>query len=635
MALSPPQPAAGGNRKTVAHILFDKGKLNPEQGNEFRRRIQSAPGISMEAVLLEMGLSDVDITEARAEVTGVSFVNLLKMTTSDEARYLVTDDLQARLRVTPLAIEGNTLVVAMEDPRDFNVLDDLKTRTRMEIRGVLAAPSQIEAFKTGKLASLAKTNGQANGNANANAAAEAPAGVDPTTPEAWDKYDDDMAAILGEVAPVEVVEDPDAKKKKVKKVEVISEEDAAKNGTILNPDSVSASGTLAEEAPIIRIVNTVLLYALKDGASDIHIEPQQKGVRIRYRIDGVLHEQMKIPQYVLNPLISRIKIMSEMNIAERRVPQDGRIKLTMQGKEYDMRVNTCPTVWGEKIVMRVLDKSSVMLGLDKIGLYPDHQEELLDLANQPNGMLYVCGPTGSGKTTTLYSLLNVVSTIEKNVSTVEDPVEYQLPGLTQVQVNRKAGLTFATALRAFLRQDPDIIMVGEIRDLETAEIAVQASLTGHFVLSTIHTNDAPSTATRLGDMGVEPFLISASLTGALAQRLARTICKNCKEEYVPPRETLMRFGFDPLKNQAQKFWHGRGCDVCKQTGYKGRTGIYELMRVNEEMQELIVRRSPVTELREAARANGMRTLQEDGFQKCKDGHTTVEEVMRVVFTGGH
>jgi type IV pilus assembly protein PilB len=378
-----------------------------------------------------------------------------------------------------------------------------------------------------------------------------------------------------------------------------------------------------------------LLYALKDGASDIHIEPQAKGVRIRYRIDGVLHEQMKVPQYVLNPLISRIKIMAEMNIAERRVPQDGRIKLTMQGKEYDMRVNTCPTVWGEKVVMRVLDRSSVMLGLEQIGLYPETQDQLMDVAHQPNGMLMVCGPTGSGKTTTLYSLLNVVNSIEKNVSTVEDPVEYQLPGLAQVNVNRKAGLTFATVLRAFLRQDPDIIMVGEIRDLETAEIAVQASLTGHLVLSTIHTNDAPSTTQRLSDMGVEPFLISASLTAALAQRLARKICPNCREEYQPQRELLMRFGFDPLKNPEQKFWRGHGCDNCKQTGFRGRTGIYELMRMNEELQELVVRRSPLSELREAARANGMVTLQEDGFRKCRDGFTTVEEVMRVVFTGGH
>ncbi|MBW3635383.1 MAG: Flp pilus assembly complex ATPase component TadA [Armatimonadetes bacterium] len=636
MALSTPQPPAGANRKSVPHVLFEKGKITREQGADIMGRMKSAPGSSVDEVLLTMGISDVDITQAKAEIAGVPFVDLVKSAPSEEAKSLVPDDLQSRLRATPLMIEGNTLVVAMDDPKNFHTVDDLKMRTKMEIRAVMAAPSQLEAFKNGKpVGGMALNGNGANGHANGNGSAEAVVDLDaaPTAPEVWEKYDEDVAGMLGGLAPVEQIEDPNSKKKK--KVEVVSEEDAASAGTVLGAESVAGDQTLAEEAPIIRIVNTVLLYALKDGASDIHVEPQQKGVRIRYRIDGVLHEQMKIPQYVLAPLISRIKIMSEMNIAERRIPQDGRIKLTMQGKEYDMRVNTCPTVWGEKVVMRILDKSSVMLGLDKIGLYPDHQAELLDIATQPNGMLYVCGPTGSGKTTTLYSLLNVVSTIEKNVSTVEDPVEYQLPGLTQVQVNRKAGLTFSTALRAFLRQDPDIIMVGEIRDLETAEIAVQASLTGHFVLSTIHTNDAPSTATRLGDMGVEPFLISASLTGALAQRLARTICKNCKEEYNPPREILMRFGFDPLRNPEQKFWHGRGCEVCKQTGFKGRTGLYELMRVNEEIQELIVRRAPVNELKDAARSNGMRTLQEDGFQKCKDGHTTVEEVMRVVFTGGH
>jgi type IV pilus assembly protein PilB len=307
----------------------------------------------------------------------------------------------------------------------------------------------------------------------------------------------------------------------------------------------------------------------------------------------------------------------------------------MQEKEYDMRVNTCPTAFGEKVVMRILDKSSVMIGLDKLGLYPETQTQLLDICHQPNGCFMICGPTGSGKTTTLYSVLNVVNSVEKNVMTVEDPVEYQLAGLSQVHVNRKAGLTFANALRAFLRQDPDVIMVGEIRDLETAEIAVQAALTGHLVLSTIHTNDAPSTATRLGDMGVEPFLISASLVGALAQRLSRRICSQCKAPYQPQRELLMRFGFDPNLHPEAQFYKGLGCERCRQTGYKGRLGCYELMRVNEELAELIVRRSPLSELKEAARANGMATLQEDGFRKCKDGFTNVEEVMRVVFTGGH
>ena len=585
---------------------------------------------SIPKILVDMGISETDVFDARASVFGVPFYDLKKSPVSEDAKNLLPDADQSRLKAVPIKSEGNQLFVAMENPKDFFAIEDLRMRTRMEIKPVIVAPSQLEAFKNGQINGGIDLNG--NGHKNGSNGA-APVEALSEDAENSFKYGADVGEMLEGLKPVETLEDPKNKKQKPKEV---SEEDAAKEGTNLdNAETAGDGGAVTEDAPIIRIVNTILLYALKDGASDIHIEPQAKGVRIRYRIDGVLHEQMKIPQYVLNPLISRIKIMAEMNIAERRIPQDGRIKLTMQGKEYDMRVNTCPSVFGEKIVMRVLDKSSVMLGLDKIGLYPDMQAQLLDIGNQPNGMLMVCGPTGSGKTTTLYSLLNVVSTIEKNVSTVEDPVEYQLPGLTQVQVNRKAGLTFATALRAFLRQDPDVIMVGEIRDLETAEIAVQASLTGHLVLSTVHTNDAPSTATRLGDMGVEPFLISASLTGALAQRLARRICPKCKEEYQPPRETLLRFGFDPLKAPDQKFWRGRGCDNCKQTGYKGRTGIYELMRINEEMQELIVRRSPVTELKEAARAAGMRTLQEDGFQKCKDGHTTVEEVMRVVFTGGH
>jgi len=626
MALTNPQSQSNGPRgRTEVHVLHEQGKITVEQGKVVMQRANGSND-SIPKILVDMGISETEVFKARAVVLGVPFYDLSESPASEEAKNLLSDSDQSRLKAVPLAKEGNQLTVAMENPKDFFAIEDLRMKTRMEIRAVVAAPSLVEAFKTGKKA------GGMNLNGNGAAPVEATEVVDDNGEGM--KYGDDVAGMLDDLKPVQQLDDPNSKKKK--KAQEVSEEDAAKDGTILDAtEGGGEGGSVSEEAPIIRIVNTVLLYALKDGASDIHIEPQAKGVRIRYRIDGVLHEQMKIPQYVLHPLISRIKIMAEMNIAERRIPQDGRIKLTMQGKEYDMRVNTCPSVFGEKIVMRVLDKSSVMLGLDKIGLYPDMQAELLDIGNQPNGMLMVCGPTGSGKTTTLYSLLNVVSTIEKNVSTVEDPVEYQLPGLTQVQVNRKAGLTFATALRAFLRQDPDVIMVGEIRDLETAEIAVQASLTGHLVLSTVHTNDAPSTATRLGDMGVEPFLISASLTGALAQRLARRICPKCKEEYQPPRETLLRFGFDPLKNPEQKFWRGRGCDNCKQTGYKGRTGIYELMRINEEMQELIVRRSPVTELKEAARANGMRTLQEDGFLKCTDGHTTVEEVMRVVFTGGH
>ena len=635
MALTNP-PSRHAQR--MLQLLIEKNKISKEQAARIWKD-SSGDAAQAEQIVGEMGVPETDVTWAKAESLGVPFVDLTKSKPNDDARNLIDPEMQDRLKATPLFQEGNTLVVAMDDPKNFHALEDLRIKTQLDIRGVLAPPSQLEAFRNGKSSNGLSMNGDghANGNGSSNGEEGVPElNLDGAEAEgAWSNHDAEIGEMLEGIKPAQKLENLDPTKSGKKKRTAEDTEQDDNEVSELDPNSIAGDEDVAKEAPIIRIVNTILLYAIKEGASDIHIEPQSKGVRVRYRIDGVLHEQMKIPQYVLNPLISRVKIMSEMNIAERRIPQDGRIKITMQGKEYDMRVNTCPSVFGEKIVMRILDKSSVMLGLDKIGLYDDMQALLMDIAMQPNGMLLVCGPTGSGKTTTLYSLLNVVSSVEKNVSTVEDPVEYQLPGLTQVQVNRKAGLTFATALRAFLRQDPDVIMVGEIRDLETAEISVQASLTGHLVLSTIHTNDAPSAATRLGDMGVEPFLISASMSGALAQRLARRICSNCKEEYEPPRETLLRFGFDPLKHPDQKFWRGRGCDICKQTGFKGRTGIYELMQINEELQELIVRRAPVTEVKEAARANGMMTLQEDGFRKCKDGHTTVEEVMRVVFTGGH
>jgi len=398
---------------------------------------------------------------------------------------------------------------------------------------------------------------------------------------------------------------------------------------------LSGVGELVDEAPIIRIVNAIIQQAIQDGASDIHLEPQRRNLRVRYRIDGVLHEIMQVPQYIQAPLISRAKIMADMNIAERRIPQDGRIHVRMNKKTYDLRVSSIPTTNGEKIVMRILDTQSVMIGLEKLGLYPDTEAQLRDLASQPNGMLLSSGPTGSGKTTTQYSLLNILNQPEVNIITIEDPVEYQLPGLSQVHVNRKAGLSFANALRSFLRQDPDIIMVGEMRDLETAEIAIQASLTGHLVLSTLHTNDAPTIVTRLIDMGVEPFLVSATLIGGLAQRLARRICTNCKEPYKPSREHLMRFGFNPDEHPDVTFYHGRGCELCRHTGFKGRLGLFELMRMNEEIADLVVRRAPLSEIKAAARANGMKTLQEDGFQKCIDGLTTVQEVMRVVFTAGY
>jgi len=393
---------------------------------------------------------------------------------------------------------------------------------------------------------------------------------------------------------------------------------------------------LTEEAPIIKMTKVIIQQAIKERASDFHIEPGRRDVRIRYRIDGVLHEIMKVPKYVHAPLVSRLKIMSDMNIAERRVPQDGRIHVRHQKKDYDLRTSVIPTTMGEKFVARILDKTSILIGLDKLGLLPDTQAQLENLIIQPNGMLLWTGPTGSGKTTSQYAVLNKINSIEKNIITIEDPVEYQLDGISQVHVNRKAGLTFAIALKYFLRQDPDIIMVGEIRDLETSEIAIQASLTGHLVLSTLHTNDAPSSVTRLVDMGVEPFLISASVIGCVAQRLARRICENCKEPYEPRRDQLLGLGFDPdaPENKGVTFYHGAGCDHCRQTGYVGRIGIFELMQMNQEIAELVVKHASYADIKEAAIAAGMRTMQQDGLKKVLSGVTTVEEVARVVFTAG-
>ena len=603
-------------KKSILQILGEQRKITMDQAKEAVTRRQNS-GEPFEDILIDMDVDEAAVYKAKAELEGVSFLDLNDGIEVDpDASALLSDDLQERYSAVPIFDDGEKLTIAMNNPRDVFAVDEIRIKTGRDIVPVLIPPSQHEALREGTWGVHSN-------------------GTNYTDDEAEDD-DDPIAAMLADL-------DPNNKSSEQKKggFNPFSRKETTIEAAEIPGEKEEAESEIdrdyqdADEAPIIRIVNTILMYAIRDGASDIHVEPQRKGVRIRYRIDGVLHEQMKVPQYVLNPLISRIKIMADMNIAERRVPQDGRIHIKMQEKEYDMRVNTCPTAFGEKVVMRILDKSSVMIGLDKLGLYPETQSQLLDICHQPNGCFMICGPTGSGKTTTLYSVLNVVNSVEKNVMTVEDPVEYQLAGLSQVHVNRKAGLTFANALRAFLRQDPDVIMVGEIRDLETAEIAVQAALTGHLVLSTIHTNDAPSTATRLGDMGVEPFLISASLVGALAQRLSRRICSQCKAPYQPQRELLMRFGFDPNIHPEVQFYKGMGCERCRQTGYKGRLGCYELMRVNEELAELIVRRSPLSELKEAARSNGMATLQEDGFQKCKDGFTNVEEVMRVVFTGGH
>lgn len=387
---------------------------------------------------------------------------------------------------------------------------------------------------------------------------------------------------------------------------------------------------VVEDAPIVKFVNLIITQAISDRASDIHIEPQEKDLRIRYRIDGVLHEIMASPKRIQSGVISRLKIMADMNIAERRVPQDGRCGLMVAGKTVDIRVATLPTVYGEKIVMRILEKSNALLGLDDLGFQPDTLEKFKESFTKPYGAILVTGPTGSGKSTTLYSTLNVLNSSEKNAITVEDPVEYRMTGINQVQTNVKAGLTFANGLKSILRCDPDIVMIGEIRDKETAQIAIEAALTGHLVLSTLHTNNAAGALTRLFEMGIEPFLISSSVDCILAQRLARILCKNCKEPYTPDKEVLKELGFPFTEGEKLTFYKTNGCVRCNNTGYKGRIGVYEVLRMSEKIEKMTVERKSADEITKVAIEEGMVTLREDGWQKVKMGITSPEEILRVI-----
>jgi type IV pilus assembly protein PilB len=575
-----------GPKKPIGQILLERGLISQEQLDE-ALKVQKNTTEQLGRILVELGfVTEKDVLRGHAEQLGIPFLELDRTSVDEDVAKAIPQSVVQRYNAVPIRRSGNRLTVAMADPTNVFALDDIRLITGYEIDPMLAAPDDIGALLRGA------DNGATQETLNTA-----------------------LQALDGGTAAGMLADDMDL----------------SGGGT---DEDVDRGAALEDEAPIIRVVNVVIQQAIKDRASDIHIEPDRRGVRIRYRIDGVLHEVMQVPKYVHAPLVSRIKIMGDMNIAERRLPQDGRIHVRHEGKDYDLRVSSLPTVFGEKVVMRILDQSSVLIGLNKLGMFAETQAELESVIVQPNGMILSTGPTGSGKTTTQYSVLNKINSVEKNIITIEDPVEYQLRGLNQVHVNRKAGLTFANAMRYFVRQDPDIIMVGEIRDLETAETAIQASLTGHLVLSTLHTNDAPSAVTRMVDMGVEPFLISASVIGVLAQRLARNICGNCKEPYKPPGDALRRVGFKMEDQDSVVFYRGRGCEVCRHSGYKGRLGIFELMLMNEEMQDLIVKRAPLSEVRNAALANGMKTLKQDGFQKVIEGRTTVEEVMRVVFTAG-
>ena len=567
----------------------DLGKLLLDEQLVTSRQLQKAleqsrrSGHELARVLIESGyVTQKDVVEALGRQIGVRFVDLDEAIVDPELGRLIPDHLAKRYHVFPVNQVDNRLTLAMVDPLNVIALDDIRLVTGFEIDPVIATEEAISRALSGQF--------------GVNAIATVEEEVRGITATEW---------------------------------ETVGFEDAADEDI-----SLEDMKKMVDDAPIVRVVNLVISQAINDKASDIHIEPEARTVKVRYRVDGVLHDVMTPPKHIQAPMVSRIKIMAAMDIAERRAPQDGKIHLTHDGREFDLRVSTIPCVHGEKTVMRILDKGNVQLGLNKLGFHEHNLRLWESIVEKPYGMLLVTGPTGSGKSTTLYSCLNKLNRGDRNLTTVEDPVEYQIPGINQVQTNPKANLTFATALKAFLRQDPDIIMVGEIRDEQTAKIAVEAALTGHLVLSTLHTNDACGAISRLVEMGVEPFLVSSALIGVLAQRLARQICPNCKESFRPPAEAVRKLGLSVYGDNDLSFFRGRGCDHCKTTGYRGRTGIHEVLQLNERIRSLVLARSSTAEIRQAAVEDGMRTMQDDVVQKVLDGTTTLDECMRVVYIEG-
>ncbi len=560
--------------ESLGQILLDEGVVTREQ-LEKAMQMQHRSGGHLGRILVEQGVvTEQQLAKALSVQWGLEVVDLGAIEIDADVVKVIPQHIAQRHKVLAISKTRRKLRLAIADPLNVVALDDVRLITGLEIEAVVAAE------------------------------------------------DDILAAISRHYVGNESLEEA---------MRQASDIDLEQMETREEDVSIEKLRTLTEEAPVVRLVNLIISQAISDGASDIHIEPHRRSLHVRYRIDGVLHDVMTPPKGVKHAMVSRIKIMANIDIAERRLPQDGRSHVVIEGKEYDLRVSTLPTAFGEKVVMRILDQSTTKVGLNKLGFTVAMLETWGELASKPYGMILVSGPTGSGKTTTLYSTLNKINSLEKNIMTVEDPVEYQLARVNQVQVNPKAGLTFASGLRSFLRQDPDIIMVGEIRDRDTAEIAIQASLTGHLVLSTIHTNDAPSATTRLIDMGIEPFLITSSLTGVLAQRLARTICAHCKESYTPPVEALHRLGLAPESGEEIVFYRGKGCDRCKGSGYKGRLGLFELMVITEPIRELVLKGVSSNEIREQAISEGMKGLREDGILKVLEGATTVDELLRVVF----
>ncbi len=557
----------------IGELLVRENLLSAEQLGRAQREA-TAKGVRLGAQITQLGyLEESELTDFVAKEYGVPSIDLDSFEIDAEVQVLIPEHVARKHNVIPVNRAGSTLILATADPANMFALDDIKFLTGYNIQPVVASEESIARFLE-------------------------------------QYYDDD-----GELEEVMAgFDDSD--------IDVIRDED--------DFDSDVAKGE-AEEPPVVKLVNLILTDAIRKQASDIHVEPYEKTFRVRYRIDGVLYEVMRPPMKLRNAILSRIKIMAELDIAERRLPQDGRIKLKMgRGREMDFRVSVLPTLFGEKVVLRLLDKSNLQLDMTKLGFEPSQIEAFQQSIHQPFGMVLVTGPTGSGKTTTLYSALSDLNKVGENISTAEDPVEFNLTGINQVQMHEAIGLNFAAALRSFLRQDPDIIMVGEIRDFETAEIAVKAALTGHMVLSTLHTNDAPSTVNRLLNMGIEPFLVASSVNSIVAQRLARRICENCREVDTATSELeLEEAGLRPEEIRSATVYRGAGCPTCSETGFKGRIALYEVMPLTDDLKEFVLNGASALELKQEAIRGGMVTLRRSALNKLLDGVTTVSEVYRV------
>lgn len=556
-------------QRRLGQILVDLGHLTEDQlWDVLEEQKQSAGEIIGQVAIRMSFVTEAHVSEALAEQWGMPVVNVAETTISPKVLELVPQTMADIYKIMPISIRDNVLTVAMADPQNIAALDDLRNMLGMDVRGAVSNHKDVEA-------AIAR------------------------------HYADREESIEDVIGQLEA-----------------GGEDAATKG---HGYDLAAD---MDEAPIRKLLNMIMLLAIKDQASDIHFEPFEDEFKVRVKADGMLYEMVPPPRHLANAIVSRIKIMSDLDISERRLPQDGRIELNVGGHSVDLRVSVLPTLFGEAVVMRVLDRTVVQLDLNKIGMDANTLTRFRSVIKRPNGIVLVTGPTGSGKTTTLYSALNELNDIETKIITTEDPIEYEIDGLIQVPVNPDIQVTFATVLRAILRHDPDTILIGEIRDFETAEVAIQSALTGHLVFSTLHTNDSPSAITRLRDMGIEPFLITATVEAILAQRLVRKICSECRTQFEPSDELLMELQLPIAQARQYKFYYGRGCQRCNNSGYKGRCGIYELLEVNDEVRDLVASSASVDDIRNYCRSQGMTTLREAGLKLIFDGVTTIDEVVR-------